>query len=321
MKFYEFLDRTPPIGRLVVVEGVERLLAERAIATVVERRLAPHEIELNLDRIDASDAESLARAEAAAAALPFLGSCRVVVIKGAQELRAELRRELIRVAESIPEGNTLVIEDLVSPASKRPEPISKQLGRAALRIDASPGADGRARFVRETLAVLGATAEPAAMSALVAGSADLTALRTDLEKLALEGKRITLDAVLRESLVTEDVKAYRFASAAAAGKTAHALELAHDMFAQDRSAAIPLLAALAAEYGMVWEAGRPGGEVPARFRWREGELRALARRLGERGARRGFERALRGFEAVVTGRADDPRTLVDVTLAETARSN
>ncbi len=41
-------------------------------------------------------------------------------------------------AQRVPDGNVLVIEDLVSPASKRPEPLAKALGRAALadRYDA-----------------------------------------------------------------------------------------------------------------------------------------------------------------------------------------
>ena len=88
------------------------------------------------------------------------------------------------------------------------------------------------------------------------------------------------------------------------------------MFAADaRGAAVPLLAALAAEYALVWELARPGGTLPPRARWRERELRGVARRLGERRARLGFERAVRGFEAVVTGRADDPRVVVELATA------
>jgi hypothetical protein len=121
---------------------------------------------------------------------------------------------------------------------------------------------------------------------------------------------------VRETLVTEDVKAYHFASAAVAGRAAEALALAHEMFASDaRGAAVPLLAALAAEYGLVWELARPGGSLPSRARWRERELRGVAQRLGERRARLGFERAVRGFEAVVTGRADDPRIVVELATA------
>jgi len=97
----------------------------------------------------------------------------------------------------------------------------------------------------------------------------------------------------------------RFAGAAVAGRAAEALALAHDMFSSDpRGAAVPLLAALAQEYGLVWEIARPGGILPARARWRERELRAAARASANAAHELGFERAVRGFEAVVTGRAE-----------------
>ncbi len=145
-------------------------------------------------------------------------------------------------------------------------------------------------------------------------------MRTDIEKLALGGGTIALDDVVRETLVTEDVRAYKYASAAVAGRASEALALAHEMFASDpRGAAIPLLSALATEYGLVWEIARPGGSLPAKARWRERELRVVARALGERRAKLGFERAVRGFEACVTGRADDPRIVVDLATAAAAR--
>lgn len=316
MKFYDFIDKRPALGKLVIVEGIERLFSERAIATIVERLLAPAERDLNLDPFNAPELDSFAAVEAAAAALPFLGGGRVVVVRNAHELRADPRRALVKVAEGVPDGNTLVIEDLVSPASKRPEPLGKTLGRAATRIDTTPSADARERFVREALSELGARAEPAAVSALIESEADLSALRTDLEKLALGGGPITLADVERETLATSDVRAYQFAGAAVAGRAAEALALAAEMFASDaRGAAVPLLAALAAEYALVWELTRPGRVLPPRARWRERELRGVARRLGERRARLGFERAVRGFEAVVTGRADDPRVVVELATA------
>jgi len=296
----------------VVIEGVERLFAERALEAIVERRLDPAERDLNLERMTASELDSFSRVEAAVAALPFLGSARVVVVRGAHDLRAEPRRKLLAAAAHVPEGNTLVIEDLVSPASKRPEPLAKLLGREVLRIDTTATPAVRERFIGETLVALGATAEPAALEALIKADADLGATRTDLEKLALGGKRITLDDVQRESLSSVDVKAYQFATAAVAGRTADALGLAHELFSTDpRGAAIPLLAALAQEYALVWELARPGGTLPAKARWRERDLVPLARRLGERRARAGFERAVQGFAAIVTGRADDPRLVVE----------
>lgn len=320
MKFYDFIDKRPAIGKLVVIEGVERLFAERALTELVERLLPAPERDLNLDRFVATELDSFGTIEAAVAAFPFLGTTRVVVVRGAHDLRAEPRRKLIGVAERVPDGNTLIIEDLISPASKRPEPLAKAFGRGVLRIDTTAGADVRERFVQETLAELGATAQPAAAAALVRGSSDLAGLRTDLQKLALGGAPISLADVARETLVSEDVRAYQYASAAVAGRAADALALANEMFSSDpRGAAVPLLAALAQEYGLVWEIARPGGSLPPAARWRERDLRGVARTIGERRARAGFERAVRGFEAVVTGRADDPRVVVELATAAAAR--
>jgi len=320
VKYYDFFDEPATIGRLVVIDGTERLFAERALGLVIERCLPVAERDLNLDRFVATELESFGAVEAAVAALPFLGTSRVVVVRGAHELRADARRALLAVAGRVPEGNTLIIEDLVAAASKRPESLGKALGRAALRIDTTAGSDARERFVRETLAELGVTAEPRAIAVLVDGDTDLAGMRTDLEKLGLGDSPITLEDVVRETLVTEDVRAYQYASAAVAGRAAEALGLAHELFASDpRGAAVPLLAALAAEYMLVWEVARPGGVLPPRARWRERELRALARRIGERRARVGFERAVRGFEAVVTGRADDARVVVDIATAGAMR--
>lgn len=291
------------------------------MTAIVERQLPAAERELNLERMSATELEGFGRVEAAVAALPFLGTTRIVIVRGAHDLRAEPRRALLAVAATVPAGNTLVIEDLVSPGSKRPEPLGKQLGRTALRIDTTPTAEARERFIGETLAELGVAIEPPALAALVRSEADLGSVKTDLEKLALGGPKISLADVVRESLVTEDVRAYQFAGAAVAGRSAEALALAHEMFAGDpRGAAVPLLAALAQEYGLVWEVARAGGSLPSRARWRERDLRSAARRLGERRARLGFERAVRGFEAVVTGRADDPRIVVELATAAGAEA-
>jgi DNA polymerase III delta subunit len=322
VKFYDFIDKRPAIGKLVVIEGVERLFAERALEAIVETTLPPAERDLNLDRFVATEVASFGAIEAAVAAFPFLGTRRVVIVRGAHELRADPRRALLAVAGRVPEGNTLVIEDLVSPSSKRPEALAKMLGRAALRIDTSPATDARERFVRETLVATGARAEPAAIAALVSSQSDLAGVRTDIEKLALAGGTISLKNVLEETLTTEDVRAYHYATAAVAGRAREALALAHEMFASDpRGAAVPLLSALAQEYGLVWELARPGGSLPAKARWRERDLAKVARALGERRAKLGFERAIRGFEAVVTGRADDPRTIIDLATAAAARDH
>ena len=234
--------------------------------------------ELNLERVAAAEWTDAGRVREAVQAMPFLADRRVVVVTDAQTLKAQPRRDLFEVMESVPDGNTLIVMDLLSPRSQRPQPLGAQAGRAALRIDTTANEETRARFVDEVLEALGATAEPRVRSELARSEADLASVRNDLEKLALLGKKITYKALEGESLSIEDPKAYRYASALVEGHLGEALGIAHEFFANDpRGAAIPLLSALATECGLLWELARPGGELPARAKWRERVLRPIAR--------------------------------------------
>jgi hypothetical protein len=67
---------------------------------------------------------------------------------------------------------------------------------------------------------------------------------------------------------------------------------------------------------MLWELARPGGEIPARVRWRERVLRPIASRVGEARARRAYERAVAAFDSVVTGKIEDPELAVELLTAE-----
>ncbi len=321
MKFYEFLDKAPPIGRLVVIEGTEQVLAERALEVLLDRLLPLDVRDMNLERLRGEEIGDASRVREAVAAMPFLAERRVVVATDVHTLRAHERRALWEAAQSVPEGNTLVILDLLSPRSTRPQSFGALAGRAALRIDTTATEEVRRRFIVECIAAFGATAEPRAIAALVASATDLAAVRNDVQKIALSGKKITLDDLERESLVVTDPKAYRFASALVEGKASEALSVAQELFALDpRGAAIPLLSALATEYALLWDLARPGGRIAARHQWRERYLRPIARRLGVRRARSGYERAVHGVAAIVTGRSgsdpEDHRALVDRISAE-----
>jgi len=119
--------------------------------------------------------------------------------RNAHRMRAQPRRDLWAVAEAVPAGNTLVLEDLFPPAkATKPEPFGKQAGRKALRIDTTPNADVRERFVREVLERLGAKAQPRVIAILADAAADLGAIQNDLEKLALSGSTITVADLERE---------------------------------------------------------------------------------------------------------------------------
>lgn len=316
MKFYDFVDKSPAIARLVIIEGTERVLADRALDLVIERVLPPDMRDMNLERFAPSQLDGAGRVREAVQAMPFLASSRVVVVTDAQTLKAAMRREVWAVAENVPEGNTLVLCDLLSPRSKRPEPFSALAGRSALRIDTTANEDARTRFIHETLQHIGASADARVVDALARSEADLASVRNDLEKLALAGKKITYKDLEQESLSVEDPKAYQYAGALVEGRVDDALGIARELFSSDRNAAVPLIYALATECQMLWELARPGGEIPARVRWRERALRPIASRVGEARARRAYERAVAAFDSVVTGKIEDPELAVELLTAE-----
>lgn len=317
MKFHDFVDKAPTIGKLVIVEGTERSLAERAVAVLIERVLSPDMRDLNLERFAAGELDSAGRVGDAVQAMPFLATSRLVIVSDTQNLKAPMRKALWAVAESVPDGNTLVLVDLISPKAVRPQPFGALAGRGALRVDTTAPQAVRERFITETLAELGAQAEPRAIEELARSQAELAAVRNDLEKLSLTRKRITYKDLEQESLAIEDPKAYKYASALVEGRVGDALEIALQMFADDpRGAGIPLISALATEFGLLWEMARPGGTLPARAKWRERFLRPIAVRVGARRARMAYQRAVCGFEAIVTGKIDDPKVLVEMITAE-----
>lgn len=318
MKFFDFLEKAPKLPSLIIIEGTERVLADRVLR-LIEERLGLGE-GYGVECFSAPRLESFRVIDESLKSMGFFSEHRLVIVRDAHELRAQPRRDLWALTEHLDDSVTLAIEDLFPPLKKtKPEPFGQLAPKGALRIDTTASPAVRAQFVQERVRDLGVEIEPAAVSVLSEGEGELSAILNDLEKLSLGGKTITLAELSAETLTESDPKAYRYASAVLEGKTAAALAIAHELFAGDpRGAAVPLLSALATEYSLVWELTRVGGELPARFRWRERALRPLAQRFGARGARRGFERALRGFEAAVTGRADDGRTLVDAITAECA---
>ncbi len=314
LKFYDFLDKQPAIGKVVVIEGTQRVLADRATDVLFDRLLPVESRDLNLSRFTAEDIGDMSSLREALQAMPFLADRRVVHVNETQTMRVAMRRELLLIAQSVPDGNTLVLVDLLAPRVKGPEPFGAALGRAALRIDTTADGATRERFIGETLERLGATAQPRAIAALADGNADLSAVRNDLEKLALVNKKITLGALEQESLSIPDPKAYKYAHAVLQGNASAALAIAYDMFEGNRGAGTALLSALAGACKNLWELARPGGgRLVGRDQWNERILRPLVPRYGVRGARAAYERAVHGIESIVTGKVgstvEEHRTL------------
>lgn len=319
MKFYDFLDKPKALPPLIIIEGVERELAELATAEIIARITAV-DAGVAVERFRAPAMESFKPVSESLVSPGFFSTRTILVLRDVHELRAAPRRALWEIAQTVAEPVTLILEDLMSPAKKtKPEPLSRLAERSAYCIDTTANAAVRTRYIGGVAAAAGVTLEPEALRTLVDGGADLAAIRNDLQRLALDDVPVRLEMLARESLGVEDPKAYQYASALTSGDDRRAFATIADLFEDDpRGAAVPLFSALATEYGLLWELARGNGSLPARHRWRERTLKPLAAKLGARTARRGFERALGGFEAIVTGRADDPRLLVETISAECA---
>ena len=222
----------------------------------------------------------------AVAAMPFLAERRVVVVRGCERLRAQPRRDLWAVAEAVPAGNTLMLEDLFPPNKKtKPEPFGALAGRKALRIDTTV-TRRYARAVRSRNArAPRAKAEPRAIAVMAGSEADLGAIGNDLEKLALAGPKITLADLERESLAMEDPKAWQYA--ARWPKDARPRRSRSRSTVRERSARRGRTARERPRdgLGLVWELARPGGgDLPPRHRGASGRF-ACSRGGSANGAR------------------------------------
>jgi DNA polymerase III delta subunit len=212
----------------------------------------------------------------------------------------------------------VVIQDLVATTSKRPEPLSKLAGRSAstatgksaLVIDTTVSTTARRQFVQETLSNLKMTAEEMVIDTLANTDRDLFSIRADLQKMSLYDRPVTLQDIASECLDTTQSKTFEFAGMLIEGRKSDALMLASDLLSDDRGTAIPMLYSLAEEYLTIWEMTRAGGSVPPKQRWRENKLRPFAREIGERRAKTGVDRAIKGFEGIVTGKYDDAATII-----------
>ena len=217
LKFYDFIDKAPKLGSVVVIEGTERVARGARARSRCSTGCCPPTCAISISSVfRLRNGATRRRVREAVQAMPFLADRRVVVVTDAQALKAQPRRDLLEVAQNVPDGNTLVILDLLSPrVAAAPSRSAALLGRAALRIDTTANEEARSRFVNGTARGARGDGRAAGRSpSLTRSEAELAAVRNDLEKLALGGKKITYKDLEGESLAVEDPKAYLYASAA-----------------------------------------------------------------------------------------------------------
>ena len=155
-----------------------------------------------------------------------------------------------------------------------------------LRIDTTADeGDARERFVRETLERLRREGRAARDRRAGRRHADLGAVRNDLEKLALAGKKITLAELEREALRHRGSQAVELRQRAGRRRVPKALAIADEFFANEPRAAVPLLSRARDRVQLSVGAGAAARRDSRRAPMARAVLRPIARRVGERRAR------------------------------------
>lgn len=239
-------ERAP--GRQVyVVVGEEAWLRRRAVERVVSAYLSPAEQELNLDQLDAAEAD-VAEILTRANTLPFFGSTRVVVVRQADRLPAAAQERLAAYLEANPPACVLVLEAASLDRRRR---LWGVLQRVAEVVEADPlEVRDAVAWVTSRVRELGKRITGEAARALVAAvGTDLHALSGEVEKLvAYAGERATLQLSDVEAVASHgaEVSVFALTDAVAAGDAAAALRVLHRLL--ERENPVGLVALLASHF-------------------------------------------------------------------------
>ena len=176
---------------LVLIYGSEEVIAERVLREISER-LADHE----RTTVDCSEAEAGTISEAMAPSL--FSEKRLIIIKNLQDLDSELHPEVDRYIEN-PDPSNVVI--FIHRGGVKGKGLLDRLKKKGVKVhpaDSLKKSSDRMTFVREEFQRLGRKISAEALSALVAGFADMRELTSVSRQLAQDvpqGKVIDEDAV------------------------------------------------------------------------------------------------------------------------------
>ena len=273
LKFYDFLDKEPPIGNLVVIEGTERVLADRAFEVILDRLLAaggarpePHPF------CRGEPHRSGARPRGGAGYAVSGRAARRRRHRYANDALGAAPRSLGRRAKRAGGEHARAARSAFA-ALAAAGAFGALAGRTALRIDTTAGEDD-ARAVRRRDACSGCGARPTRASSTSWRAAKPTSRRCatisrSSRSRASESRSRTSSAKRWRSRIQRHTSTR--ARWPKGGSPRRSPSRTNPSANDPRNAAIPLLSALATECNYLWELARPGGELPV--------ARALARAL------------------------------------------
>ena len=217
------MPQQSPYGRVVLVNGPEALLADRAVAAVVARARAEDD-QVEVTETEAARLDSGRLAELTGQSL--FASRRVVVLRDLPELPAESAPAVVRLAtEPLPDLAVI----LVHPGTNRGKSLLDQLKAAKVEVVDCPPVKAweLPQFVSAEVRRLGGVMDAGAAQVLVDSVGhDLRALASAVAQLIAdcEGGQITAVEVRRYFAGRAEVTSFAVTDAALAGRTGHAME-------------------------------------------------------------------------------------------------
>ncbi len=245
--------RKGEIPQAIYLYGAENALKEELLREIVDRVVEPGTRDFNYDIRSARTLEP-EHVEALCTTLPMMAAHRLVVIRDVEEWgkRARGKAAVLRYLERpVPETVLVLVQGAPDPARDRDAGADPELARAAAAVEAERLPLSRAeKWVARAAAELGVTLEPAALEHLVRTvEGDLSAARSELEKVAAASQGGTLDVALIASLlgVRRGETQYDWVRAVLEGDTATAARVLPHVLDQPGVSGVGLVTLLGTE--------------------------------------------------------------------------
>ena len=234
-----------PLAPVVLVQGPEELLAERAVARVLEQARERHG-EVEVSEVDAAGYQPGTLEVLASPSL--FGEPRVVVVTKVEACNDAFLAEALAYLVDVPEDVHLVLRHGGGTRGKKLLDAVRGAGHSVVSCEAVKRDSDKTAFVTEELKRLGRRADAGGVRALVeAVGSDLRELAAAVAQLAADTKG-TIGAQVVEQYYGGRIEAtgFRVADAAVEGKVGEAVSLLRHATATGVDP-VPLVAALAAK--------------------------------------------------------------------------
>jgi len=181
---------------LVLIQGAEGLLADRAVSQIIAEHVAAQVTNISIEDIEIGFITD-------ALAPSLFGDQRIVVIKEIQDLDGDCSDEIITYLENQDESLTLVLWHKGGVKGKALVDKIKKAGAQIISAEAIKKESEKSEFVRSEFKRLGRKISPAAIQALI------DSLGSDLRELGGACTQLASDVALQKTIDEEDVTAYQ----------------------------------------------------------------------------------------------------------------